>query len=312
MTYVSVKGESVHWNGREALAAVTSAAAPAAIPRRPGRLRIFGIPFLRVRNLVGAVLLAIIILGVVFGPFLVSYSPNLQNIAIRLQAPALSRPHLLGTDELGRDLLARILAGGRISLALALSGTALSALIGTTVGLIAGYRGGRTETVIMGVVDAHLAFPFILLAIAFVATIGPSVGAVLAVMVLSTWVAFARPVHALTLSLKGRDFVVAARGLGLRDTLIIRRHLLPHVVPTVVVVGTVQVAQLILFESALSFLGLGVPPSIPSWGAMLGDSRSYIQIALWTSLYPGLAIVLSVFSLSLVGDWVRELANPRD
>jgi peptide/nickel transport system permease protein len=294
------------------LAALNPAAVAAVPRRRAGHLRIVGIPFLRARYVFGAILLAVIVAAVVFGPLLVPFSPNAQNIAIRLQAPAWSGSHILGTDELGRDELARVLAGGRVSLLLALGGTALSALIGIAVGIIAGYRGGRLETAVMGIVDAHLAFPFILLAIAFVATVGPSIPAILAVMVLSTWVAFARPIHAMTLSFKERDHVVAARGLGMRDAMIMRRHVLPHVMPAAVVVATVQVAQLILFESALSFLGLGVPPSVPSWGSMLNDARPYIQLAPWTALFPGLSIVLCVFSLSLVGDWMRELVNPRD
>jgi peptide/nickel transport system permease protein len=279
--------------------------------RRPDRLTVVTVPFVNVRYLVGAVLLAVVVLATTVGPLLVPYEPNAQNISARLEGPSLSSGHLLGTDALGRDLLARILAGGRISLLLAVAGTILSALVGVTAGLVAAYRRGRLETSVMGVVDASLAFPFILLAIALVATVGSSIATVLAVMTLSAWVGFARPIHAMTLSLVGRDFVTAAHGLGLGGGTIIRRHLLPHVLPVALVIGTLQIAQLILFESALSFLGMGVPASIPTWGSMLSESRNYIQIAPWTSVLPGLAIVASVFSLSLVGDWVRALVNPR-
>lgn len=279
--------------------------------RRSGHLRVLSIPFLKVRYLIGFCLLVLVVLASFVGPLIISYPPNLQDITQRLQGPSLSGPHLLGTDALGRDLLVRILAGGRVSLLLAVAGTVLSGAIGVVAGLVAGYRRGRLETSVMGVADAHLAFPFILLAIALVATVGSSIATVLAVMTLSAWVGFARPIHAVTLSFMQRDFIVAARGLGLRDGTIIRRHLLPHVLPVALVVATLQVAQLILFESALSFLGMGVPPSVPTWGSMLSESRNYIQIAPWTSVLPGVAIVLCVFSLSLVGDWVRKLVNPK-
>jgi len=280
-------------------------------PRRPPRtrLRVFGIPFLKPRFLVGAILLVLIVLAVALGPFVVPFDPNAQDLTLRILPPSLAHP--LGTDHLGRDILARVLAGGRISLALAIVATIASAVIGIAAGLVAGYRGRRIETAIMGVVDAQLAFPFILLAIALVATIGPSVPTVLLVMALSAWVGFTRPVHAATLALKDRDFVTAAVGLGLPAFTIIRRHLAPHVLPIGIVVGTVQLAQLVLFESALSFLGLGVPPSVPTWGAMLSESRTYIQVAPWTSIFPGLAIVVCVFAISIVGDWLRTLTNPR-
>jgi peptide/nickel transport system permease protein len=183
-------------------------------------------------------------------------------------------------------------------------------VLGTVLGLIAGFLGGRVGTLIMGVVDAQLAFPFILLAIVFVATLGASVPVVITVLVLSCWVSFARPVHAMTLSLKERDFIVATRSLGARDVTILRRHLFPHVLPTAVVIGTIQVAHVILFESALSFLGMGVPPSVATWGSMLSESRNYLQIAPWMSVFPGLGLVLTIFGLSLVGDWLREILDP--
>lgn len=268
-----------------------------------------GIPFVKVRYLVGAALFLVVLLAVALGPMVVPFDPNAQSITARIQPPSAS--HLLGTDHLGRDVLARVLAGGRVSLLLSVAATVLSALIGVAAGLFAGYVGRKTETAVMGVVDAQIAFPFILLAIALVATVGSSVPTVLVVMALSSWVAFTRPVHAATLALKERDFIAAAQGLGLPGRTVVRRHLAPHVMPVVVVVGTVQLAQLILFESALSFLGLGVPPSVPTWGSMLNESRTYIQIAPWTSIFPGVAIVLCVFAISLLGDWLRTLLDPR-
>jgi peptide/nickel transport system permease protein len=223
----------------------------------------------------------------------------------------LTGDHLLGTDALGRDLLARILAGGRLSLFVGFTGAALAATVGVLVGLIAGFREGRTGTIAMGIVDAQLAFPFILLAIVFVATLGASLPMVIVVLALSSWVSFARPIHAMALSIKHRDYVLAARSIGARDSAILRRHMLPHVLPTAVVIGTIQVAHIVLFESALSFLGMGVPLDIPTWGAMLSDSRRYLQTAPWISIFPGVALVATVFGMSLVGDWMREALDPR-
>jgi peptide/nickel transport system permease protein len=273
-------------------------------------LRMFGIPFLRRRYFLGVSLLTLIVVACLVGPLVLGVDPNAQDISQRLQPPA-PGAHLFGTDSLGRDVLARLLVGGRISLLIGISAAALAAVVGTLLGLVAGFRERRAGAVIMGFVDAQLAFPFILLAIVFVATLGSSVVVVIAVLALSSWVAFARPLHALTLSLKERDFILAARTLGARDRMILRRHLLPHVLPTAVVIATIQVAHVVLFESALSFLGMGVPPGVPTWGSMLSESRSYLQTAPWLSVLPGLALVLTVFSLSLLGDWLRDLLDPR-
>lgn len=273
-------------------------------------LRILGIPFLRGRYFAGVCLLAFVVIASVVGPLVVGHSPDAQDLTARL-LPPLSGDHLLGTDALGRDLLARILAGGRLSLFVGFTGAALAATLGVLVGLIAGFREGRIGTVVMGIVDAQLAFPFILLAIVFVATLGASLPMVIVVLALSSWVSFARPIHAMALSIKHRDYVLAARSIGARDSTILRRHMLPHVLPTAVVIATIQVAHIVLFESALSFLGMGVPLDIPTWGAMLSDSRRYLQTAPWISIFPGVALVATVFGMSLVGDWMREALDPR-
>lgn len=273
-------------------------------------LRVFGIPFLRGRYLVGALLLVFVVLASAVGPLVVGHTPDAQDLTARL-LPPLSGDHLLGTDALGRDLLARILAGGRLSLFVGFTGAALAAAIGVLIGLIAGFREGRIGTIAMGIVDAQLAFPFILLAIVFVATLGASLPMVIVVLALSSWVSFARPIHAMALSIKHRDYVLAARSIGARDSTILRRHMLPHVLPTAVVIATIQVAHIVLFESALSFLGMGVPLEIPTWGAMLSDSRRYLQTAPWISIFPGIALVATVFGMSLVGDWMREALDPR-
>ena len=273
-------------------------------------LRVFGIPFLRGRYFAGVCLLVVVVVASVIGPLVVGHSPDAQDLTARL-LPPISGEHLLGTDALGRDLLARILAGGRLSLFVGFTGAALAATIGVLVGLIAGFREGRLGTIAMGIVDAQLAFPFILLAIVFVATLGASLPMVIVVLALSSWVSFARPIHAMALSIKHRDYVLAARSIGATDATILRRHLLPHVLPTAVVIATIQVAHIVLFESALSFLGMGVPVDIPTWGAMLSDSRRYLQIAPWISIFPGVALVTTVFGMSLVGDWMREALDPR-
>lgn len=273
-------------------------------------LRVLGIPFLRGRYFAGVCLLVVVVLASAVGPLVVGHSPDAQDLTARL-LPPLSGDHLLGTDALGRDLLARILAGGRLSLFVGFTGAALAATLGVLVGLIAGFREGRIGTIAMGVVDAQLAFPFILLAIVFVATLGASLPMVIVVLALSSWVSFARPIHAMALSIKHRDYVLAARSIGARDSTILRRHMLPHVLPTAVVIATIQVAHIVLFESALSFLGMGVPLDIPTWGAMLSDSRRYLQTAPWISIFPGVALVATVFGMSLVGDWMREALDPR-
>ncbi|MCC6642890.1 MAG: ABC transporter permease [Deltaproteobacteria bacterium] len=287
-----------------------AAPAPASTPPEGRRtLRVLGIPFLRARYLLASLGLAAIVLAAVVGPLLVPFDPAEQDIALRLKPPG-TDGHLLGTDALGRDVLVRVLAGGRISLMVGLTGATLAAIVGIVLGMIAGYREGRIGTLIMGFVDAQLAFPFILLALVFVATLGSSLLIVMAVVALSSWVDFARPMHAMVLSLKRRDFVTAARSIGASDLLILRQHLFPHILATAVVIGTLQVANIILFESALSFLGMGVPPDIPTWGGMLSESRRYLQVAPWLSILPGLALLVTVFSLSIVGDWLRETLDP--
>lgn len=280
-----------------------------ASPTGRRSLRVLGIPFLRGRYLAGSLLLIALTLAAFVGPALLPFEPTKQDLVARL-LPPMTDGHLLGTDALGRDVLARVLVGGRISIVVGILGAVTAAVIGITLAMLAGVREGKIGTAVMGFVDAQLAFPFILLAIVFVATLGSSLPTVIVVLALSSWVAFARPVHAMVLSLKRRDFVVAARSIGATDLVVVRQHLLPHVLPTVVVIGTLQVAHIVLFESALSFLGMGVPPEIPTWGSMLSDSRRYIQTAPWLSIFPGVALVMTVFSLSLVGDWLRETLDP--
>ncbi len=217
----------------------------------------------------------------------------------------------LGTDTLGRDVLSRLLYGARISLIVGLSAVCISGVLGVSLGLLAGYYGGRLDDVLMRLGDIQLAFPILVLAIAVLAVLGASLGNVILVLGISGWVTYARIVRGETLSLKQREFVEAARAIGSPDGSIIWYHILPNILPPVTVVATFSVARVIIAEASLSFLGLGIPPPTPSWGAMLDEGRNYITTAWWLALFPGLAILFLVLGINLVGDWVRDVLDPR-
>lgn len=251
-------------------------------------------------------------LGAIFAPWLSPFSPTGQDLSRRLLPPDLLGAHPLGTDALGRDVFSRILYGARVSLLTMSSATVLAAIVGSGLGVAAGYFERRGGTLIMGIADAQLALPFILLAIAVVATLGSSLVNVVIVLALSSWVDYARSTYGLTLSLRAREFVLAAHSVGSRWDRILIRHFVPHLLPTIVVLAILQGGRMILFESALSFLGMGVPPEIPTWGAILSDARQYLQLQPWLSVFPGFAIMLSVLGLSLVGEELRQRFNPRE
>ncbi len=217
----------------------------------------------------------------------------------------------LGTDTLGRDVLSRLLYGARISLIVGLSAVCISGVLGVSLGLLAGYYGGRLDDALMRLGDIQLAFPILVLAIAVLAVLGASLGNVILVLGISGWVTYARIVRGETLSLKQREFVEAARAIGSPDGSIIWYHILPNILPPVTVVATFSVARVIIAEASLSFLGLGIPPPTPSWGAMLDEGRNYITTAWWLALFPGLAILFLVLGINLVGDWVRDVLDPR-
>jgi peptide/nickel transport system permease protein len=219
--------------------------------------------------------------------------------------------HLLGTDQIGRDIFSRMLFGTRIALFVSLGAALIAGTIGTMIGMLAAYRGGRWDGFLSSLMDAQLSLPFILLALAVVATFGVSLLNLLIVLTV-TWVSFARTTRARVLELKETEFVAAAYALGATELRIVRLHILPHVLPLVVAVGTLQMGRMILMESALSFLGLGVPADIPSWGGMLSEGRQYVRTAPWLSILPGLAIVILVFSINLVGRGITRRLDPRD
>jgi peptide/nickel transport system permease protein len=249
-----------------------------------------------------------------FGP-LFALDPNAQDVLARLQPPMFveggQAPNVLGTDQLGRDLLARIIYGGRISLAIAVVAVVLAGSLGVVLGLLAGYYGGAADAVIMRLADIQLAFPFILLVVLVVGALGPSVPNLILVLGIGGWILYSRVVRGQVLSIREAEFVQAARSMGASDLRILARHILPGVVSPVIVVASFAAAQVIVTEAALSFLGLGVQPPDASWGRMLAESRDYLTSAAWLATMPGLAIVLTVLGFNLVGDWLRDVLDPR-
>jgi peptide/nickel transport system permease protein len=254
-------------------------------------------------------------LAAVFAPELSPTDPIKNNLLERLTPPMWSvggtSSYPLGTDTLGRDVLSRLLYGARISLLVGVSAVAMSSVLGISLGLIAGYYGGWLDDVLMRLGDIQLAFPILVLAIAVLAVLGASLGNVILVLGISGWITFARLARGETLSLKAREFVEAARAIGVPDRCILWQHILPNVLSSITVVATFSVARVIIAEASLSFLGLGVPPPTPSWGAMLDEGRNYLTTAWWLALFPGLAILILVLGINLVGDWVRDILDPR-
>jgi len=271
-----------------------------------------------VRKRAGAIGLAILVLNVVVAlaaPIVAPHDPLDQDVARRLMPPVWlaggGAEHLLGTDQLGRDILSRIIYGSRISLLIGLLSVGLSLPIGVGLGLLAGYFGRHLDDVTMRIADVQLAFPFILLAITVAGVLGPSPRNVILILAVGGWVVYARLARGQVLSLREKEFIEAARSLGGGHVRILARHVLPNIVSPITVVGTFSVAQMILLESSLSFLGLGVQPPTPSWGSMLSDGRAYITVAWWLTTFPGAAIMLTVLGINFLGDWLRDLLDPR-
>jgi peptide/nickel transport system permease protein len=263
----------------------------------------------------GAALLATALAFAVAAPEIAPYTPTHIDLRQRLLPPAWeaagSARHLLGTDNVGRDMCARIIWGARISLSVGMAAALLGAIAGSTLGLCAGFFGGWVDAAISWLINVQLAFPFTLFAIFLLAVFGGGFVPVVCVLALATWVNFARIVRSQTLSLREQDFITAARAVGVGAPRILRRYILPAVLPSIVVVGSFSAAQAILTEAALSFLGVGVDPSIPSWGAMLNLGRNYLQTAWWMATFPGIAIALTVLGANLVGDWLGTRLDPR-
>jgi peptide/nickel transport system permease protein len=245
----------------------------------------------------------------ILASWLAPYDPNSINLKQVLMPP--SPAHLLGTDTLGRDVLSRIIFGAQVSLLVGFVAVGISSLVGMLVGALAGYYGGLIDQILMRLVDLMLCFPVFFLILAVIAVLGPSIWNIMVIIGLTSWMGVARLVRAELLSLKERDFVAAARALGASDARIIWRHLLPNALTPVMVSATLGVAGAILVESALSFLGLGVQPPTPSWGNILTAGKDNIEIAWWLSVFPGLAILVTVMSYNLLGEGIREAIDPR-
>jgi peptide/nickel transport system permease protein len=263
--------------------------------------------------LVGGALLALVVLTSALAPALTASDPLRPSFARRLAPPwglGGAPVHALGTDNLGRDILARLLYGGRVSLALAASAVVLAGAVGVLAGLLAGCLGGRTDAFVMRVADVQLAFPVIMLAIAIVAVVGTNPAALVGVLALSGWVLYARTIRAGVLTIRSLEYVEAAATLGASDIRIIFRHILPNTLAPILVIGSSQFATMVLLESGLSFLGMGVQAPRPSWGLMLAEGRDYLSNAWWLATAPGLMISLVVLGANLLGDGLRDLLDP--
>ena len=246
-------------------------------------------------------------------PLIAPHDPFAQNLDGRLAPPTWAggaRAHLLGTDQLGRDELSRLIFGARISLLVGITAVFVAGVTGVMVGVVAGFNGGLTDEVLMRFTDLMLALPFTLLIIAVVAVFGPSLVNVIIILGLTGWVPYARVVRAEVLSIREREFVAAARAVGASRLRVMLQHILPNTIASAIVIASVELANMILLESSLSFLGLGVQPPTPSWGNMLGETRNYLMSDWWLATFPGIAIAITAVSINLVGDWLRDVLDP--
>jgi peptide/nickel transport system permease protein len=258
---------------------------------------------------VGTVIVAIAALAAVVGPFIAPFDPSAQDLPARLAGPTFAHP--FGLDELGRDILARVLAGARVSFVVGITVVSISAAVGTILGAMAGYFGGVWDDVISRVIDTLLAFPGLLLAIALVAVLGPSLLNVLIALTIIGWVGYARLVRGQVLRAREFEYVAASRALGAGPLHILRRHVIPAAIPAVVVQATLGMAGAIIGEASLSFLGLGVQPPTPSWGTMLNGGRAHILDAPHLTIFPGLAIAILVLGFNFIGDGLRDVTDPK-
>jgi peptide/nickel transport system permease protein len=263
---------------------------------------------------IGLLIVLVALVCALLGPAIAPMDPDQQDIMSRLLPPGaegMDGVHWLGSDALGRDILSRLIVGARVSMLVGVAAMLVSAVVGVTLGLLAGYEDRVLGRVLMAVTDVQLAIPFLVLALAVVAVLGPSLFNLIMVLGLANWVQYARVVRAECLVLRNLDFVQGAVAAGTSPFGILARHLLPNVMSSVTVISGLLVAKMILFESSLSFLGLGVPPSIPTWGAMIADGRNYVANAWWVAAMPGFALFFCVVGINLVGDRLRDMLDPR-
>ena len=276
-------------------------------------------------GIVGAVVLIIVAAAAIFAPLVSPHDPDDAEITNRLVCPMFtscpkfgttetlegSSDHVLGTDQLGRDILSRLIFGARVSLIVGVTAVLLGAAAGSSMGLVAGFYGGIADSIIMRFGDIFLAFPYLLLAIAIVAVLGGGLLNVILVLAIAGWVPYARLIRGSVLSAREQEYIIAARAVGVRDSILLVKHMLPNVLTPIIVYGTFAVAATIIAEAGLSFLGLGVGTKIPTWGNMLSDGRTYVSTAWWLATIPGVAIMVTVLSINLIGDWLRDALDPQ-
>jgi peptide/nickel transport system permease protein len=262
-----------------------------------------------------AILVLFLLIPAIFAPLVAPHDPLKGALSKRLKPPVWAQggsiEYPLGTDKMGRDILSRMIYGARISLLVSFMAVVVGGSIGTALGLISGYFGGKLDTLIMRLVDITLSLPTILLALVLVSAVGPSFGTVITVIALIIWARYARQARAETLTVREQDFVARARVAGASHSRIMLRYIFPNIVNTLVVLATLQVGSIILLESTLSFLGVGIPRPTPAWGVMVADGRELIVTAWWVSMFPGIGIMLTVLALNLFGDWLRDHLDPK-
>lgn len=269
-------------------------------------------PWLNFKVAAGGGALLLLVLASAFAEWVAPYDPNGQNLMAAMTPPQyFFGPHFLGTDHVGRDILSRCIHGARVSLAIALAVVVISGAVGVLLGVISGYFGRGIDFLIQKTVEVMWAFPPLLLAIAVLAFLGQGLAILIMALTLQRWIPFCRVTRANAMTLKEREFITAARSLGATHTRIIFRHLLPNLMQSALVIGTFAMASAIIAEAALSFLGLGVPPSVPTWGGMLADGRTYISTSWWMALFPGLCIFVTVLAINMLGDALRDNLDPK-
>lgn len=266
-------------------------------------------------GMIGLIIVVAVIIAAVAAPVLAPHDPTKLALKQRMLPPAWSEggswSYPLGTDQLGRDVWSRILYGSRISVMVGVVSVAISGIIGVLIGLVAGFYGGLIDSVLSRVVDTFLAIPFIVLALAVVGVLGPSIVNLIVVLTLTGWVSYSRVVRGEAMALKEREYIIAAEMIGQEKWIIALRHVLPNVMASIIVLTTLNVASTIISESSLSFLGLGVQPPTITWGGMLADGRQHIATSWWLATFPGLAITITVLGIIFLGDWLRDVLDPR-
>lgn len=259
----------------------------------------------------GMLILAAYIVCALFAPYLAPYSPGEVNLASRLVPPSITGPHILGTDQLGRDILSRILYGARVSILVGLATTAISAVVGITLGMISGYIGSTVDTLVSRASELLLAFPYLIFVIGAMAIMGPGFWNLVWALSFKGWVEFYRVARALSMAEKRKDYVEAARGLGRPAPLILVAEILPNIQSSMLVLATMRMGNMIVMESSLSFLGLGIPPRLPAWGSMINDGRRFLMTSWWVSTLPGIALAGLVLAMNLLGEGMRDVLDPK-